>query len=223
MAKATKKTTVKKAGKAKLDDVADVDIPLTPAQQAYDAHRKSLTPREQRAPTMYGQKDSPELRAVFIHWLELGVTPAKAARECGLGVRTVWDWRGKDEQFKEQWEDAVAVGIAKLEDEATRRAVDGVDRPVFQQGECVGFVREYSDDLLKFVLAARDPKRFSRAAQTGDGGSAPTSLSFTFNFGNTQVKATAGSDVEVHATVDGAVSDGSDLQPRPLLDHRSDD
>jgi hypothetical protein len=37
------------------------------------------------------------------------------------------------------------------------RAVEGVERPVFQRGQQVGTIREYSDRLLMFMLKARRP------------------------------------------------------------------
>ena len=46
---------------------------------------------------------------------------------------------------------------SSLEEEAIRRAVDGVDRPVFFQGKIVGYTKEYSDTLLKFLLEAKRP------------------------------------------------------------------
>jgi hypothetical protein len=48
-----------------------------------------------------------------------------------------------------------------LEDEAKRRAHDGIDEPVFYQGEKCGVVRKYSDNLLIFMLKARRREKFS--------------------------------------------------------------
>ena len=47
-----------------------------------------------------------------------------------------------------------------LELEARRRAVEGTERPVFYQGGEVGYVREYSDTLLIFLLKAHRPNKF---------------------------------------------------------------
>jgi hypothetical protein len=55
-----------------------------------------------------------------------------------------------------------ARDIPQLEDEAFRRAVTGVDKPVFQKGECVGFIREYSDNLLTLLLRCRRPEVFHK-------------------------------------------------------------
>ncbi|MBX6773030.1 MAG: hypothetical protein IRY83_14975 [Chloroflexi bacterium] len=47
-----------------------------------------------------------------------------------------------------------------LEAEAWRRAVDGVERPVYQNGQRVGAVREYSDTLLIFLLKGGRPQKY---------------------------------------------------------------
>jgi hypothetical protein len=68
--------------------------------------------------------------------------------------------RRREPEFNQQVEDALAVGATALEDEALRRAVEGVDRPVFQGGKLCGHVREYSDTLLLALLKARLPDKY---------------------------------------------------------------
>lgn len=48
----------------------------------------------------------------------------------------------------------------RLEQEAIRRAVDGTNKPVFFQGEIVGFEKEYSDTLLVLLLKAHKPDKY---------------------------------------------------------------
>ena len=46
-----------------------------------------------------------------------------------------------------------------LIDEATRRAVDGVEEPVdFYKGKAGGTVNRYSDNLLMFLIKAKRPE-----------------------------------------------------------------
>ena len=54
----------------------------------------------------------------------------------------------------------IDIGADALEDEAVRRAVDGVDEQVFYQGKACGVVRKYSDTLLIFLLKGRRPERY---------------------------------------------------------------
>ena len=44
--------------------------------------------------------------------------------------------------------------------EARRRAVTGIDKPVFFKGEVVGSITKYSDSLLMFLLKAHRPQKF---------------------------------------------------------------
>ena len=57
-----------------------------------------------------------------------------------------------------------------LEAEARRRAVEGVRKPIYCQGEICGTVREYSDTLLFFLLKGAMPEKYRddyRAEHTG--------------------------------------------------------
>ena len=47
-----------------------------------------------------------------------------------------------------------------LEEEARRRAHDGVDEPVWFQGVQCGTVRKYSDTLLIFLLKGAKPDKY---------------------------------------------------------------
>lgn len=73
---------------------------------------------------------------------------------------TAYEARESDEAFAAAWDDAIEAATDALELEARRRAVEGTDRPVFYQGGEVGYVREYSDTLLIFLLKAHRPKKF---------------------------------------------------------------
>ena len=55
------------------------------------------------------------------------------------------------------------LGLDALEDEAIRRAREGVVEPVFQAGLHCGNVRKYSDLLLIFLLKSRRPHRYAGA------------------------------------------------------------
>ena len=87
-----------------------------------------------------------------------------AASQTQVERRTFYMWRdgmggrypnAVVEGFAEAWDEALEVGIQFLEDEAVRRAAEGVEKPIFYQGEQVASVTEYSDNLLKFLLEGR--------------------------------------------------------------------
>ena len=45
---------------------------------------------------------------------------------------------------------AEQVYVEKLEAEADRRGMEGIEKPIYYKGERVDAVREYSDNLLMF-------------------------------------------------------------------------
>lgn len=63
-----------------------------------------------------------------------------------------------DEKFAAEYARAFDAGIDSLEDEGIRRAMLGVDEPVFHQGFQCGSKTRYSDTLLMFFLEANRAK-----------------------------------------------------------------
>jgi hypothetical protein len=110
-----------------------------------------------RSPLQYGLKAARENKEIVLAMLANGATYAAAAAAIGAHRRTIMKWPEHDEEFAERWRDAIEEGIDRLEQEAIRRARDGVRRPVFYMGQIVGYVQEYSDSLLKFLLEAKRP------------------------------------------------------------------
>jgi hypothetical protein len=86
------------------------------------------------------------------------VTAACAQAE--VGKTQVYEWRKTDIDFRFEWDEALENAADLLEAEAWRRAVQGTERPIYQGGQLVGTVREYSDSLLMFLLRAGRPHKF---------------------------------------------------------------
>lgn len=114
-------------------------------------------------------------------WLAKGYSLGHAAEQAGVARQTVLGWR-KDPAFAARYDEAIERGTDVLEDEARRRAVEGVDRPVFQGGECVGHVREFSDNLMTILLGGRrDKYRRQKVEHSGpDGGPIQQSVEVEF-------------------------------------------
>lgn len=84
-----------------------------------------------------------------------------AAEEAGWGsVSAAFSRRARDPIFKRAWEEALEYASDVLEDEAVRRAVDGVKKPIYYQGELVDYQMEYSDGLLQFLLKGAKKKKY---------------------------------------------------------------
>lgn len=82
-----------------------------------------------------------------------------SAQAAGVHRTLHYKWLNQ-ERYAEAFEQAQEVANDALEAEARRRAVTGVEEPVFYKGEVVGTIRKYSDRLLTVLLAATRPEKF---------------------------------------------------------------
>ena len=71
-----------------------------------------------------------ENRESFLAALAETANVTSACRTAGISRVAAYAWRDDDPSFAEDWNKAVKLGTAALEDEAIRRARDGVDKPV---------------------------------------------------------------------------------------------
>jgi len=77
-------------------------------------------------------------------------TVTAACRGSGVGHSTHYHWLQHDPAYAQRFKQSELEAIDVCETEARRRAIVGVDEPVFYQGRHVGAVRKYSDTLLMF-------------------------------------------------------------------------
>lgn len=78
----------------------------------------------------------------------------------GIDQSTVYRWRDADPVFATLLVWASEHAIDLLEDEARRRAVKGVPKGVYHQGELVATEQQYSDTLLIFLLKGARPSKY---------------------------------------------------------------
>jgi len=91
-------------------------------------------------------------------------TISKAAVAAGVSRKTVYNWLKNSEDFRSRFEDAEEDVRDAVREEIHRRAIEGVDEPVYQRGMLVGHVRKYSDALLIKMAQARLPEYRSLVA-----------------------------------------------------------
>jgi len=139
-----------------------------------DAGAKPVT-RKTRSKT--GPKSSTDKRApaperrtarretAVLSALSEGASLKAAAVAAGIRPATLTTWQAGDARFAAAIAIATEAGADALEDEALRRAVEGVDEPVFYRGERIGTARKYSDTLLMFLLKSRRPEIYGTVAQ----------------------------------------------------------
>ena len=96
-------------------------------------------------------------RVAFLAGLERGLSAAGAAAAAGIPRSLAYKWRQMNRDFEAAWRMAAEAGADLLEDEALRRVMEGVEKPVFYRGAQVGTVRTYNDRLLMMLLQRRRP------------------------------------------------------------------
>ena len=104
-------------------------------------------------------------RAVFLAALAETASVTRACEAAKFPRQCAYDWRRDDADFAAAWDEAVERGTDALEDEAVRRAKDGVAKPVYYHGNRVDTVRDPSDPLLMFLLKARRPEVYRDQVQ----------------------------------------------------------
>jgi len=126
---------------------------------------QSIKKREKALPFVKAQKNA------FIKCLRAGGgNVSKALLAANLKRTTAYRYFKEDKEFSDAWLEAIELATDELLTEARRRAVEGIVRPVYQNGKLVGHTREYSDTLLIYSLkhAEARQKWRGRIIQTGN-------------------------------------------------------
>jgi transposase-like protein len=105
---------------------------------------------------------SAERQRQFIELLAETGSVRAACRRMGVGEHHIYKLRRHPEaqEFRKAWEAALDCGIARLEDLAMDRALNGVDEPLLYCGAIIGSRTVYNDRLLMFMLRNRARERF---------------------------------------------------------------
>lgn len=101
-----------------------------------------------------------EWKGAFLIALSQNGNVSGACLAAQIDRSAVYRAKDDDPSFAARWDEALKIAVDRLEAEAWRRAVEGVDEPVFHKGQKVGAIRRYSDTLLTVLLKAHNPERF---------------------------------------------------------------
>ncbi len=107
----------------------------------------------------YAEADYEAMSRFLAEYSKIG-NASKASRIVGIVPTTHKRWLEKEPKFRKLFEEAREEAADYLEFEAWRRAVQGVDKPIFHQGVVVTTVKEYSDGLLTFLLRGSRPEKY---------------------------------------------------------------
>ena len=84
----------------------------------------------------------------------------KAADAAKIHRRLHYKWLEADSDYVAAFQKAQSEAAQLLEDEAVRRAHEGVVEPIFYKGRPTGATRVYSDPLLMFLLRGLRPETY---------------------------------------------------------------
>lgn len=90
-------------------------------------------------------KLTPEKLTAFCAALAETCNVGKACAAVGISRWTAYVWRRDMPDFATAWDEAMKAGLLSLEDEAHRRAFEGVDDPLSHQGRFTYLYREVKD------------------------------------------------------------------------------
>ena len=118
------------------------------------------------APVVHKQKKrnciGPERQRKFIAALAASGIVSAAARSIGATPEALYGLRRKAgaEEFCAAWDKAVDLAIARVEDGALARAIEGVEKPIVSGGQLLGWHRVHNEALTIFLLRSRRPQRY---------------------------------------------------------------
>jgi hypothetical protein len=110
---------------------------------------------------MRDREDGRRRRVVFLKALAVYGNITKAAALAGMDRRKIYQMRKEEPEFDREWAEAAKVGINGLEDEARRRAYEGVEEKIFRDGALVDVRTVYSDSLLAMLLRGGKPDKYA--------------------------------------------------------------
>jgi len=131
----------------------------------------------------------PSIREKFLHYVrETGsltgaVVKLRKRQEFDIAASTVKNLINRFPTFGLMYEEAIEEYKFCLEEEAKRRAVDGVDEAVYYQGEVCGYQKKYSDSLLSKLLEANVGKYQKKSAGGSNTFNGPIQINIKKDFG----------------------------------------
>ena len=121
-------------------------------------------------------KFTPKKQKIFINLIKTGESVTAAAEKCRISVRAAYKRRDSNAKFRRSWSEAVDFCVEAAERELRRRAVEGVDEPVFYRGAAAGTRKVYSDQLLLAYLKANRPEKYRERQEVRHQGELTTTM-----------------------------------------------
>lgn len=96
-----------------------------------------------------------------------GGNVSRACERVKISRVRIYEKRAQDPEFAARLEEAKERGVDVLEDEAIRRAFEGIEEPVgFYKGVSYEVRTNYSDALIQFLLKGNRPSKYRERITT---------------------------------------------------------
>lgn len=133
------------------------------------------TPSKQKpepipAPRKHKVRSTKIRQTAFLAAYAMTASVTHAAKASRVSRSTHYLWFETDPKYVELFNRMQVRAAQVLVDEAVRRGVEGVEEPVYYQGEICGTVQKYSDSVLQTLLRAFDPRFKDKTELSGPGG-----------------------------------------------------
>lgn len=114
---------------------------------------------------------TPDVQRAFIAQLAATGIVSQAARHVGKSMEALYKLRQRPgaEGFRAAWDAALDRGMARLEDSALARAIQGEERLILHGGKVVAAERRHNEALVMFFLRNRLPHRYDQQKEVGPG------------------------------------------------------
>jgi hypothetical protein len=108
---------------------------------------------------MQGVELTPDQKQKFLAKLSATAgNVSKAAQAAKISRSVAYIHKAKDADFSQAWDNINEAVADAMEQEMYRRAVKGVQEPVFYKGDMIAKIRKFSDRLLEFGLKGKRPE-----------------------------------------------------------------
>jgi len=138
-------------------------------------------PQEKPKPKLTGRARQVAAKRSFIAAFRDCASVKVACQLAKINRSTVSGWRKHDASFRALWEEVQDETAQSLEDEAVRRAYEGIKRPIYYRGKPLVIGRgknkrqvydvEYSDQLLIILLKRYRPHLYRETTNIEHSGS----------------------------------------------------
>lgn len=91
-------------------------------------------------------------RIIFLDVLRTTGNISASARAANISARAAHGLKAHDMEFSQEWDLAKDESIDELEAALRKRAIEGVEKPVYYAGKECGTLRSYSDSVGMYIL-----------------------------------------------------------------------